>query len=376
MSSVIKRAICSESDGKLIKVTERGLTGLIDFSIKRNKDAIHQYLQNSQTNNLPVHVHEQCRKWFNKKRRINAEKSQTETKKTRKSVQLFNWKLNCFLCGSPCSHDRKNPSRKNWHLASTYEIRQNILDNCKTRLENNEDDEWGFQVQSRITDCIDFIAAEARYHHNCRLHFQTSRSQAESTDSSTKQKGRPQNEELMDFFQNACEWLEAEAEVITMRKFRDKVIECAGREDVYDTRYMKTLLKDKYGGHIFFLNKVGSDTLIYFYDMANFIINQKFKERKESVEDESVRIIQAAANLIKAEIREKEYDTSMYPTCEEINSDWIPESLRVFLGIFTSSRLRQESIGQCIVKSSAPKKIPPILFALGVEMDHLYGSKC
>ena len=43
-----------------------------------------------------------------------------------------------------------------------------------------------------------------------------SRSQAKSTDSSTKQKGRPQNEELMDFFQNACEWLEAEAEVITM----------------------------------------------------------------------------------------------------------------------------------------------------------------
>ena len=25
-------------------------------------------------------------------------------------------------------------------------------------------------------------------------------------DTSTKQKGRPQNEELMDFFQNACEW--------------------------------------------------------------------------------------------------------------------------------------------------------------------------
>ena len=81
MSTLIKCAICSESDGNLIKVTERGLTGLIDFSKKRKEDAIHQYLQNSQTNNLPVYVHEQCRKWFNNKRRINAEKSQTGMKK-------------------------------------------------------------------------------------------------------------------------------------------------------------------------------------------------------------------------------------------------------------------------------------------------------
>ena len=81
MSTVIKCAICSERDGNLIKVTERGMTGMIDFSIKRNEDAIHQYLQNSQTNNLPVYVHEQCRKWFNNNKRINAVTSQTEMKK-------------------------------------------------------------------------------------------------------------------------------------------------------------------------------------------------------------------------------------------------------------------------------------------------------
>ena len=43
--------------------------------------------------------------------------------------------------------------------------------------------------------------------------------------------------------------------------------------------------------------------------------------------------------------------------------------------VFTKSKLKQESIGQCLVKLASPLKIPPIPFARGVEVDHLYGSK-
>ena len=43
----------------------------------------------------------------------------------------------------------------------------------------------------------------------------------------------------------------------------------------------------EYRGHIFF-----SDTVIYFNNMANFIINNKFKEKKENVDDEAKRIIE------------------------------------------------------------------------------------
>jgi len=80
--------------------------------------------------------------------------------------------------------------------------------------------------------------------------------------------------------------------------------------------------------------------------MANFIINNKYRERKEDLQEESQRIIKAAANLIKADIREKAYDFTSYPTTEEIRSDWIPDSLRLFLSIFTKSNLKQESIGR------------------------------
>ena len=58
-------------------------------------------------------------------------------------------------------------------------------------------------------------------------------------------------------------------------------------EDVYDKRYKKKLLKDKYGPHIFFFNNnKGVDNVICFTDMANFIINKKFKENESDVENE------------------------------------------------------------------------------------------
>ena len=93
----------------------------------------------------------------------------------------------------------------------------------------------------------------------------------------------------------------------------------------------------------------GSSTLICFKDMANFIINKRFKGKKNDIEDKSLRIIKAAATLIKAEIRETNYDSDYYPICEDVKREWIPESLRQFLNMFTTSKLKEESIGQCIV---------------------------
>ena len=43
--------------------------------------------------------------------------------------------------------------------------------------------------------------------------------------------------------------------------------------------------------------------------------------------------------------------------------------------VFTKSKLKQESIGQCVVKLASPLNIPPIPFARCVEVYHLYGSK-
>ena len=80
--------ICKKLDETLVKVTNKGLAGLIDYSLKREETAITEELQHCKNYNLPVFVHEECRKWFNNKRRIN---NQPQTvKKSRRSVDQFN----------------------------------------------------------------------------------------------------------------------------------------------------------------------------------------------------------------------------------------------------------------------------------------------
>lgn len=363
--------ICNESKDPLIKVKEKGLSSLIDCSKKRNEDSICQSLIKSQIENTGVFVHENCRKRFTNKRRISIDKQERD-RNTRKSTGSFNWKQNCFFCKEPC--DSKNPSRKVWHLASTLQIRKSVLDTCKSKLESNADDEWALQVQKRTLECIDFVAAEARYHRSCRLQFEN---QNPSTDepNAKKKRGRNVNSKQMESFDKACKWLEDEVSIHSMPEFRQKVKEFSGVNEPYDSRYLKKLLKDRYGSHISFSEENGKETIIYFLDMANFIINTKFKERFQDIKEESEMIIKTAANLIKSEIREKSYTNESYPTSEEIQSQWIPDSLRLFMSSFTKSIVKQESIGQSIVKSTSHQQLPPLLFALAVEVDHIYGSR-
>ena len=115
--------ICKESTGSLVKVTERGIKGLISFSQLRKNQDFEKDLRQCLEENRPVYVHEECRKWFNNKRRIESDNvSKVEIKKTRKSLDGFDWKNRCIICSKDCIFDPKNPSRKNWHQASTFQI--------------------------------------------------------------------------------------------------------------------------------------------------------------------------------------------------------------------------------------------------------------
>ena len=51
------------------------------------------------------------------------------------------------------------------------------------------------------------------------------------------------------------------------------------------------------GSHISFSEEMGKEILIYFIDMANFIINKNFREKTQDINTESERIIKTAATL-------------------------------------------------------------------------------
>jgi len=81
---------------------------------------------------------------------------------------------------------------------------------------------------------------------------------------------------------------------------------------------------------------------------------------------------------MQAQIREAEYDLGLYPSNDEINNIsssriHVPQLLQIFLRTSISSELTQVSIGQCIVQAARPQSV--MMPGLGVEIDHVFGSK-
>jgi len=94
-----------------------------------------------------------------------------------------------------------------------------------------------------------------------------------------------------------------------------------------------------------------------------------------------LRIVVAAAKLIKSKIREAPYSTEHYPMSTELSSlstakQWVPELLQTFVDNVVHHDTKQAAISQCIVQAARPRSaIAPILLSLGVSLDHMFGSE-
>ena len=82
-----------------------------------------------------------------------------------------------------------------------------------------------------------------------------------------------------------------------------------------------------------------------------------------------------------AEIREMNYDNLVYLTHDDIvlpekQDSFLPSSLHKFLQVLIRPKIKQNSIGQTTIYSTRLRSvIPPIPFGVGIEMDHIFGSK-
>ena len=168
--------------------------------------------------------------------------------------------MHCFLGGRTCAQEPKHPKRSDCHYASTLEIRNTILRNCRQQIEEHIDNEW-----------IDFVAAEC-YHASCYTRF-SARKRAQ--EAKATKIGRKNNEEMTLLFEQTCMWLENDISIHLVQVFRKKMIEICKKEDkdkVYDARYVKKLLKNRHGDFIWFSKGIGNERLSYFKNMAENII--------------------------------------------------------------------------------------------------------
>ena len=205
-----------------------------------------------------------------------------------------------------------------------------------------------------------------------------------SIGSDSKIQGRPEDQMMLQWFKMLCQWLESEAgaESYTLTELHNKMKEISDNSEVYTVKRLKQKLQEHYKEFIFFAEVEGRGNVVCFKNMAKYIINEKwYSDKKANIEDEAERIVITAAKIIRAEIREKEYNSDSYPTNDNISNieksrEWIPRHLQTLMKTIVSSELKQNSIGQCIVQAARPRSvITPTLFGIGVELDHVFGSK-
>jgi len=360
-----------------------GLHTLLHYSTERNDSELTEYL----TINTEIKVHTSCRKRYVCKRRLDQElraKSKTATlpSKPLRSTgnAAFDWKQHCMLCGDSAAVDTKNPERAvQVSAVETLGIRETLLKCCHKR-----NDAWSLEVQGRLNMCCDLVAVEAVYHRRCLTTF-TTLWPGKTPGVDHKAPGRPVSEKKLETFEAMCRWIElCDDELSTLGELQDKMQDLAfGDEDaVYSKPQLKIKLEEKYGDHIFFAEVAGKRNVICFKNMASCIVNDKwYSEKKSNIEDESMRIVVAAAKLIKAQIRDLVHDLDKYPLNSELSNvdaarQWVPTLLNEFMENVVCDDRKQVALSHCIVQAARPRSvIAPIPFGLGVALDHMFGSQ-
>jgi hypothetical protein len=84
--------------------------------------------------------------------------------------------------------------------------------------------------------------------------------------------------------------------------------------EVCSERHLKDELVKRYGDHLVLGQAAGRQNVISFRNMASMVINDKwYNDRENSVEDDSRRVVIAVAKLIRAQVSEVQFQTSVYP---------------------------------------------------------------
>ena len=182
-----------------------------------------------------VKVHVTCRLKFTSKRRYDQQSTFATSgndcappKTLRSSVDTFDWKQHCFLCGKVALLDDQKGCKKNIIFVRTLEIRETLLTECAGRT-----DDWSLDVLGRLHMCHDLIAAEAIYYKACRGSFSklkcaisnTGEQRAVGSGCSTGYVfGRPINPEMSRKFEELCDWLEnADTDLLTLSELHEKL---------------------------------------------------------------------------------------------------------------------------------------------------------
>ena len=374
--------ICKENidcEKPCSRLTQKGSNSISIASKKRNDNLVV----------LPgQYVHVECRKQYcNPNVILRDAKNQgksNDSRLTRSRYDTFSFSKQCMFCGQPAKLD----GRKHGHdvfAVRTIEFQKKIIDICKLR-----NDPWAEVIHARLQVASDLPAVDAVYHQICSINFRTFKDipmmhNSEQTKKCKFSQGRPVNNEAETAFINSIEYLKQnEEEQITVLDLVNRMKEVCG-EKSYGVQYTKQKLQEYFGDSVIITEMNGKQNVVTLRKTAKSILHEFYFENKcKSSEEEKVKLLKAAAQIIQSEIKSVYSDKSVYPSPTEIssiesNTQFIPGSLVQFLcEIFSlnSSNIKVCSIGQAIMQTARPRLImAPLQFGLGIQLHHQFASK-
>jgi hypothetical protein len=393
MQQVIEAGACCPlcslglDDGQAINnVTERGRPAIIAASIRRN-DGVAAAIEQT----YPLMVHSECRKSYTRESSINAylkkQCEETEIPVTARQLrsqsdEVFDFKKHCVFCGLEAKDPKKyTKTLKRKHNAIIYCETKPFIEKIKNRArELSDNDDRARQILIRLSTTIDLVAADGRYHNNCRVNF------------FREAKHRSERHVALEkAFQCLTDFLEENDECQYSISELNNIMKDHLPEEVegYCHKTLLTKLKAHFKKSILISQLPGKDSIVVFRDAFSNIVHEKwYKERLVDQGSEKKRIITTASKLVAADIQEQVNDCEVYPSPSSLRTikDTVPNSLQTMIEVIVNPTGKKAnnrvfdkkclSIEQMILSAVRPRSyISPFLLALGVYLYRKYDSK-
>ena len=304
----------------------------------------------------------------------------------RSTEKGFSFNRDCFFCGTLVS-DGEQKKKGDVFKVTTLDMKDTIMATCSERR-----DAWSEVVQTRVMHVHDLPAADAMYHQKCSVNFRTGKqiSKMFVTDEPPQKKkrvGRPQDEEKTDAFVKIAKFLQENVdEQITVGDLIALMSDYMADSEstAYGHTRMKAKLLEHFGNQILITEINGKVNVVTFRSTAETILQEFHAHQKDRPEQQKKYIIQAAAKLIKNDIKMVETSTEHYPPVDEIETeerclDFLPNTLKLLLqGILTGKDISTKlaSIGQAIMQAARPRDLlAPLQVGLGIQLHHHFASR-
>lgn len=301
-------------------------------TLKKSSAARHDNLFTDLDLKEKIFVHSTCRSNYINKINVEAAKRKVQTlsnekmspvkRKLRKSrlnlsvdnedvkdEDYFNWDENCLICGTEASitKQKKKPAdrRKSISQVENSNFVSNIVE-----LLNPFTDDHNREILKRIRGARNLVTLKAKYHKDCYARLQSAYSERMKTSMKCTDKIDQVMEEIYDFIQSSDECQ------FTMAQLKEAIKQS---DTIPSEPTIKSRLISKYSDQVNFSSRMGGNTYICFSNhLYDIFTDAWYNTRSNNIEEEEIKLIDSAAELIRRKIRNTVSNIHEYPASDSI----------------------------------------------------------